>query len=198
MVNIEKVSLQILNDALYNTLLFEIQERLFEKNITPKMIEELLKEDLSLIDEYKEINRQSELSSIHVKQLQVKEYDNKEAASLKSDINKNIQILKNLENFETDSKESAYSIWIGSVGVMIIFIAHNVIALFSELYTTHAPLVYLFYILILGFTYLGYVKMKLNHDNQHLLYQKIYNSTKEMLQNGFASSYFVHKDVYEK
>lgn len=198
MVNIEKVSLQILNDALYNTLLFEIQERLFEKNITPKMIEELLKEDLSLIDEYKEINRQSELSSIHVKQLQVKEYDNKEAASLKSDINKNIQILKNLENFETDSKESAYSIWIGSVGVMIIFIAHNVIALFSELYATHTPLVYLFYILILGLTYLGYVKMKINHDNQHLLYKKIYNSTKEMLQNGFASSYFVHKDVYEK
>lgn len=198
MVNIEKVSHQILNDALYNTLLFEIQERLFEKKITPKMIEELLKEDLLLINEYKEINRQSELSSIHVKELSIRENDNKEAASLKLEINKNIQILKNLENFETDSKESAYSIWIGSVGVMVIFIAHNVIALFSELYATHAALVYMFYALILGLTYLGYVKIKINHDNQYLVFQKIHASTKEMLRNGLASSVFAYNDVYEK
>lgn len=198
MVNIEKVSHQILNDALYNTLLFEIQERLFEKNITPKMIEKLLQEDLSLINEYKEINRHSELSSIHVKELTIKKHDNKEAASLKAEINKNIQILKNLENFETDSKESAYSIWVGSVGVMIMFIAHNVIALFSEFYTTHAAFVYMFYALILGLTYLGYVKMKINHDNRHLFFQKIHASTKEMLVNGFASSSFAYDDVYEK
>lgn len=198
MVNIEKVSHQILNDALYNTLLFEIQERLFEKNITPKMIEKLLQEDLSLIDEYKEINRHSELSSIHVKELTIKEHDNKEATSLKAEINKNIQILKNLENFETDSKESAYSIWIGSVGVMIIFIAHNVIALFSELYTTDAALVYIFYAFILGLTYLGYVKMKINHDNRHLVFQKVHASTKEMIRNGLASSVFAYNDVYEK
>lgn len=198
MVNIEKVSHQILNDALYNTLLFEIQERLFEKKITPKMIQELLKADLSLINEYKEINRHSELSSIHVKELTIKEHDNKEATSLKAEINKNIQILKNLENFETDSKESAYSIWIGSVGVMVIFIAHNVIALFSELYTTDAALVYIFYAFILGLTYLGYVKMKINHDNRHLVFQKVHASTKEMLRNGLASSSFTYGEVYEK
>jgi hypothetical protein len=198
MVNIEKVSHQILNDALYNTLLFEIQEMLSEKNITPKMIEDLLHEDSSLIDEYKEINKHSELSSIHVKLLAIEENDEEKTANLKAEINKNIQILKNLENFETDSKESAYSIWVGSVGVMVIFIAHNFIALFSELYATHAPFVYMFYALILGFTYLGYSKMKINHDNRHLIFQKIHTSTKEMLKNGFNASCFTHGEVYEK
>lgn len=198
MINIEKVSHQILNDALYNTLLFEIKERLSAQSITPKMVENLLKEDSSLIDEYKEINRQSELSSIHVKKLDTKESDEKDVVALKTEINKNIQMLKNLENFETDSKESAYSIWIGSVGVMVIFIAHNVIALFSELYTTHAALVYLFYIFILGLTYLGYIKMKINHDNQHLIFQRVYTSTKDLLEGGFNDSVFTHDNVYEK
>lgn len=197
MVNMEKVSHQILNDALYNTLLFEIKERLYAQSITPIIIENLLNEDLSLIDEYKEINRQSELSSIHVKKLEIKESDEKDVVALKTDINKNLQILKNLENFETDSKESAYSIWIGSVGVMVIFIAHNVIALFSELYTTHAALVYMFFVLILGLTYLGYIKMKINHDNQHLIFQKIYTSTKEMLKIGLKDSLFTYDEVYQ-
>ena len=197
MVNIEKVSHQILNDALYNTLLFEIKERLSAQNITPKMVENLLKEDSSFIDEYKEINRQSELSSIHVKKLDIKESDEKDVVALKTEINENIQILKNLENFETDSKESAYSIWIGSVGVMVVFIAHNVIALFSELYTTHSALFYLFFIFILGLTYLGYIKMKINHDNRHLIYQRVYTSTKEMLRIGLNDSLLTYSEVYE-
>ena len=197
MVNIEKVSHQILNDALYNTLLFEIKERLFVQNITPKMVENILKEDSSLIDEYKEINRQSELSSIHVKKLEIKESDEKDVVTLKTEINKNLQILKNLENFETDSKESAYSIWIGSAGVMVVFIAHNIIALFSELYRTHTMLVYIFFLLILSLTYLGYIKMKINHDNQHLIFQKIYTSTKGMLTIGLENLYFTYDEVYQ-
>ena len=64
MVNIEKVSNQILNDGLYNTLLFEIKEKLSVQDVTPMMIETLLRVEPSLIQEYKEINRQSELSSI--------------------------------------------------------------------------------------------------------------------------------------
>jgi hypothetical protein len=197
MVNIEKVSHQILNDALYNTLLFEIKEKLSTQEITSQRVQEILKSEPHILDDYKEINAQSELSSIHVKKLQIKESDTAEIRDAKEKINSNVQILKNLENFERDSKGSAYPIWIGSLGVMIIFMAHNVIALFSELYTTHAVLVYMFFILILGLTYLGYVKMKINHDNQHLIFKKIYTSTKEMLKIGLKDSLFTYDEVYQ-
>lgn len=197
MVNIEKVSHQILNDALYNTLLFEIKERLSTQEVTPQMVQEILKSEHQILDDYKEINAQSELSSIHVKKLQIKESDTKEVADTKEQINSNVQILKNLENFERDSKGSAYPIWIGSLGVMIIFMAHNVIALFSELYTTHAVLVYMFFILILGLTYLGYVKMKINHDNQHEVYKKVYSSAKETIERGLKNSCFSYDEIYE-
>lgn len=197
MVNIEKVSLQILNDALYNTLLFEIKEKLSTQNITPDMVQEMLRSHPQLLDEYKEINAQSELSSIHVKKLQICQSDTTEITQAKEQINNNVQILKNFENFERDSKGSAYPIWIGSVGVITIFMAHNFIALFSELYTTHDKSVYLFYASLLGITYLGYIKIKNNHDTKHKIFTDIYIKTKEMINNALKNSYFSYDEIYE-
>lgn len=196
MINIQKVSNQILNDGLYNTLLFEIKEKLFSQNITPLMIEELLKKEPSLLCEYKEINRQSELSSIQVKELLVKKSDTSEIAQRKREINENIQVLKNLENFEGDSKNSAYPIWIGSIGVMIIFMAHNIIALFSELYTTHESVVYLFFGVILLLTYFGYVKIKNNHDIKHRIFTATHVKTKKMIEDGLEKGDFSHKEIF--
>lgn len=198
MVNIEKISNQILNDGLYNTLLFEIKESEPMHNITPKIIERALIKNPSLIQEYKEINRQSEISSIQVKKLVIKDEDSETIADFKTELNQNIQILKNLENFETDSKNSAYAIWIGSVGVTVLFMVHNIIALFSELYVEAPSLVYGSYIVILYLTYIMYLKIKRNHDAQHGIFQNVYTKTQEMLQYGLEASYFTRDEVYEK
>lgn len=197
MVNIEKVSHQILNDGLYNTLLFEMKEKLLTQNITQVMVENLLRIDPSFIQEYKEINRQSEISNIQVKKLEIKKSDNINIVKLKKEINQNIQTLKNFENFETDSKNSAYSIWIGSVGIMIIFIVHNVVALFSELYSTNSSLVYGSFGLIMLLTYFGYLKIKKNHDTKHKIFQEVYTITKKMLEDGIKSSKFTYNEAYE-
>ncbi len=196
MVNIQKVSNQILNDGLYNTLLFEIKEKLFSQEVTPLMIEGILRKEPSLLGEYKEINRQSELSSIQIKELEVKESDTPQIAQRKREINESVQILKNLENFEGDSKNSAYPIWIGSIGVMVLFMAHNIIALFSDLYTTHESAVYLSYGIVMWLTYLGYIKVKNNHDAQHAVFAATYTKTKEMIEYGLLRGDFLHQEIY--
>ena len=196
MVNIEKISNQILHDGLYNTLLFEIKEKLSVQIVTKEMVKNLLKSDSFFTSEYKEINRQSELSSIQIQKVQIKDDETLHVKDFKEGLNENIQTLKNLENFETDSKNSAYLIWIGSIGVMVLFMVHNVIALFSELYTAHETLVYGLYMLILFFTYLGYLKIKKNHDMQHEIFHSVYLKTKKMLKFGFQNSYFSYDEVY--
>lgn len=196
MVNLTKVSNQILKDGLYNTLLSEIQDRLGTKNITATMIEKLLSEDSYFIKEYKEINTQSEQSSIQVKELIIKDKDASYVRDIKKSINENIQILKNLESFETDSKESAYAIWVGSIGVTVIFMAHNIFGLFSELYTTHPALVFSSYIVMSVFSYYTYIKMKANHDKQHKVYTQVYTTTKKMIEDSIKNSYLKYDEVY--
>jgi len=198
MVNLKKTSYQILNDGLYNTLLYEMSEKLENKNPTQSELEELLKISPSYIAEYKEINRHSELSSVQVKELLINDEDTQEVKKTKQDINDNVQKLKNLENFEVDSKNSAYSIWIGSAGVMVLFMAHNIIALFTELYNTHHTFVYLGYAFILYLTYIAYKKMKNSHENKHSVYKDIYSTTKAMMKTGLESKYFTYDELYVK
>lgn len=197
MINIKKVAHQIKFDGMYNTVLNEIEEKLDNTDLTVEDIEKILNESEYFVLEYKELNRYGELSSVHAKELEVKDGDDALAKSFKEKLNENVQTLKNIENFEVDSKNSAYSIWIGSVGVMVIFMAHNIIALFSEYYTTHGTFVYIGYAIILGFTYWGYRKAKDNHENQHIRYKILHKDTRAMIKEGLEKDYFTYDEFYQ-
>jgi len=197
MINVKKVAHQIKFDGMYNTVYTQVQESLNKENPTLEEIEELLNRDEYFVSEYKELNRYGELSSVHAKKLEIKDSDTSEIKELKTELNKNVQKLRNLENFEVDSKNSAYSIWIGSVGVMVIFMVHNIIALFSELYTTHGALVYTSYVIILLFSYWGYKKVKNNHERQHEKYKILHLDTRKLIQSGLENNYFTYEEMYE-
>jgi len=197
MVNIKKVANQIKFDGMYNTVYIEVQEELKNENPTVEEIEELITKKEYYIWEYKELNRYGELTSVHAKKLSINDNEEEIKKSFKEKLNDYVQQLRNLEMFEVDSKNSAYSIWIGSVGVMVIFMAHNLIALFSEYYTTHSTLVYIGYAGILGFTYWAYKKAKQNHENQHAKYKVLLDDTRKMVKDGLDNKYFTFDEFYE-
>ena len=197
MINIKKVAHQIKFDGMYNTVLNEIEEKFHNANLTVQEIENILKDNEYFVSEYKELNRYGELSSVHAKKLDINDSDDEQIKLFKKKLNKNVQTLKNIENFEVDSKNSAYSIWIGSVGVMVIFMAHNIIALFSEYYTTHGSFVYIGYSFVLAVTYWAYRKAKDNHENQHTRYKIIHKETRALIKEGLEKNYFTYDKFYQ-
>ena len=197
MVNIKKVAHQIKFDGMYNTVYNEVQEELKNEDPSVQEIEELVSSKEYYIWEYKELNRYGELSSVHAKKLEIKDDEEESLKAYKTKLNEEVQQLRNLEMFEVDSKNSAYSIWIGSVGVMVIFMAHNLIALFSEYYTTHSAMVYIGYASILGLTYWAYRKAKQNHENQHAKYKVLLTETRKMIKEGLENNYFTHDEFYQ-
>ncbi len=80
---------------------------------------------------------------------------------------------------------------------MIIFMAHNIVALFSELYHTHGGLVYGSFAIILGLTYWAYRKVKLNHEEQHKRYKLLHKETRAMIKEGLEKGYFSHEEFFE-
>lgn len=195
MIDLQKVSKQIKDDFLYNTILYEMHEEL-GKDISYVQIEKLLSSDAKYIQEFKDINRYSELSSIQALELEISQNDEKPCQDVKKDINEKVGKLKALENFSVDSTYSAYEIWIGSAGVMVIFMTHNIIALFSELYNTHGIYVYTAFAAILGLTFWGYVKIKKNHEKQHSLYNILYEKTQNIIDNAFSKHYITKVELY--
>ncbi len=79
---------------------------------------------------------------------------------------------------------------------MLIFMIHNLFALFSELYTTAPLLVYGTYVVMSYFTYIWYVKMRDNHNKQHKVFQDVYVKTKEMMESGLENGYFSYDELY--
>ena len=197
MINIKKVAHQLKFDGMYNTVYIEVQEELKNEDPSIEEIEELITKNEYYINEYKELNRYGELSSVHAKELNIDESESEEVKTFKTTLNNNVQQLKNLENFEVDSKNSAYSIWIGSAGVMVIFMAHNIVALFSELYHTHGGLVYTSFAIILGLTYWAYHRMKQNHEEQHKRYKVLHKETRVMIKEGLEKGYFSRDEFFE-
>jgi len=197
MVNIKKVASQIKFDGMYNTVYIEVIDKLKKEDPSLDEIENLIINDEYYIWEYKELNRYGELSSVHAKKLEIKEDEASESKTFKEKINEKVQSLRNLEMFEVDSKNSAYSIWIGSVGVMVIFMMHNIIALFSEYYTSHGEIVYSSYALVLALTYWAYRKAKANHENQHAKYKVLLDEARVLIANGLSHKYYTFDEMYE-
>ncbi len=197
MVNIKRVAHQLKYDGMYNTVLIEIEEKLDKEDISVDEIEALLEKDEYFVWEYKELNRYGELSSVHAKKLEIKDDESSIIKEFKEKLNENVQKLKNIEMFEVDSKNSAYSIWIGSAGVMVIFMMHNIIALFSELYRTHGAWVYISYALVMALTYKMYRKAKDNHENQHVNYKVLHKETRQLIKDGFEHNYFTNEEFFQ-
>lgn len=195
-MNIQKVAQEICEESLYNTILFEIKEKYQPIKLSYETIKTILQKDDALLQEYILINRYSELSSIHAKALSIGKNDSEQMIDVKNSINKNVQELKNLENFSVDSKGSAYEIWIGSVGIMLIFMIHNVVALFTELYTTHAEVIYSVFTVIALATYYGYNKIKRNHEVKFEQYKKLYAKTNELIHNACVNQYIKQEELY--
>ncbi len=197
MVNKKKVAHQLKFDGMYNTIYIEVQDELNNEDPSVEEIEELITKKEYYIWEYKELNRYGELSSVHAKKLNISEDEDNTIKKFKEMLNKQTQELRNLEMFEVDSKNSAYSIWIGSAGVMVIFMMHNIIALFSEYYVTHTEIVYGSFALVIALTYWSYKKMKSNHENQHLKYKKLLENTRSVVKEGLEKRYYTYDECFE-
>ena len=195
MIDMYKVAFQIKDDSLYNTILFEMKEEL-NKEPSYSEIESLLTSNKKYIQDYKDINRYSELSSIQAQELVIYENDEEVCKESKQSINTNVGKLKALENFSVDSTHSAYEIWIGSAGVMVVFMMHNIIALFSELYYTHTFMVYSSFVVVLALTFVCYKKIKTNHEKQHVLYNELYEKTEKMITFACMNNYISERELY--
>jgi len=102
MFSLQKVIKEIHSDGKYDAILDVAKKTLKNNNPTLSDIEKLVKEDEYYIKEYKDLNRWGELTSIHIKNLNIKNNDNKESKELKEKINNYIEINKHIESLENE------------------------------------------------------------------------------------------------
>ena len=197
MINIKKVAKEIRSDGRYDALLDTVKEKLKDENPSIESIEKLISEDNSYIVEYKDLNRWGEISSVHIKKLEIKADDSKEAIDTKELINKDIDYLIIAEEFEIPSKKVIYFVWAGFISVSIVYVIDNIIRIATDLYLTNESHIYFPFAVVFTLTAIGYFKVINNHEKEHKRYLKIQQQMRKLIRTGLEKGYFSYNEVYK-
>jgi len=197
LVNIDKVPKQIIEDGLFSYIYDEICEEANLKEMSEEQIREYLLKNPKYLDEYRRLNKDIEITNIHLKDFDISNDEKGESVEIKREINENADKLRGLEKYSLSSNDSAYPIWIGSLAVFGIFSIHNFFGLFTDVYHSMPVLIYGSYVFIIIYAFYMYKKTLKNHDKKNKQYKVIFNQTKELIDSGMQKGYFTRDEIYE-
>lgn len=197
MVNLDKVPKQIKTDGLFSYIYDDILEEANLKEADESQIKEYLVKNPVYLNEYRRLNKDIEISNIHLKEFEILEDELEDSAKIKTQINKNADRLRGLEKFSLNSNDSAYPIWIGSLAVFGVFTIHNFFGLFTDVYNSFPALIYGSYIAVIFYAYHMYRKTIINHNEKNRLYKETFKETRNLIDAGVEKNYFIKSEIYE-
>ena len=197
MLNLEKASERIKIDGLFGILYEDMKKETGRSELSPQEILELLKQSEEHLEEYRRLNRDNEVSNIDVRTLEYKDRDSESTRHLKARINESVQELKDLEKYSVPAEEGLQYVWVGSSAVGLIFIIHNIVSLFTELYTTAPALIYGSYgTIVLGAVY-TLRRISKSHSRKHLRFRELYTECEGLLDRALSSGIVERSEIYE-
>ena len=197
MVNRQKVTYDILNNGKYDALLDTVKKAVRSDMPTEEEVYNLIISDPYYIIEYKDLNRWGELTSVHIKQLEIKEDDTVQAKEIKQKINTNTKFLIENEEYEVPSKNVIYLAWTGFILLPTIYVIDNIVRLFTHLYITNPNGVYASFVVVFILSVIGYKKIVNNHTNKHKRYLQTQVETRALIQDALDKHYITFKEVYK-
>ncbi len=196
MLNLKKAAHLIKHDGLFTFIYNEMKELAQKAELAEEEISELLHKHPQFLDDYKELNTQSEISNIQIKEQHISQEDSSRCKELKAIINQNIPKLQALEAFEKEADTMIYTVWIGSLIAFLIFVVHNLVALYTWWYEDYKLAVFASYLTLIGAGFLYYKKSIKKHQKKHEEYQNLYKTTKAAIQEGVKNGCFKEEDIY--
>ena len=198
MINIKKVVDDIKNNGKYDAILEYLKKATNNENPSLADIEKLVKEDEYYIAEYKDLNRWAEISSVHIKALNIKESDSLKAKEVKEKINGDLNYLVLGEEYQVPSKKVIHAAWTGFVLLPAIYVIDNMVRMFTSWYITSPNLVYLTFAIVTIICLWGFYKVTKNHSRQHNQYSNKQQEIRALVAQGLEENYFTYEEVYIK
>jgi hypothetical protein len=130
LINLDRVAREIKEVGLYNLILQDVEHILKKTNPTLEEIKELLTTNTQLLEDYKQLNVEYNLSNIHIKKLPLNSLKG-ECKEIAKRINENLEILKEIEKFTLEFTKSSVLVMIFSIEFFVLFSVQYFIVLLS-------------------------------------------------------------------
>ena len=130
MTHLPRVALEIKTVGLYDLVLQDVQKIVGKSRVSEEEILEVMKSHPQILEDYKQINVEYNLSNIHLRDIDVESLEDscKEKAK---EINKNLQHLREIEKYTLDFEQSSTLVIIFSIEFFVLFSVQYFIVLLN-------------------------------------------------------------------
>ncbi len=184
MTHLQRVANEIKNIGLYDLVLQDVQKIAKTQKVTQEQILEIIKTNPQILEDYKLINVEYNLSNIHLKNIDLSTVDNIYQNKAK-EINKNLSLLREIEKYTLPFEQSSTLVIIFSIEFFVLFSVQYFIVLL-DLKEWQILIYSLFASSIAVAWWYAKKEQKLYQKNSTIFYQK-YEETLKLIEELEAS-----------
>jgi uncharacterized protein with von Willebrand factor type A (vWA) domain len=121
LIHLKRVALEIKTVGLYDLILQDVQKIAGKNRVSEDEILEIMKENPQILEDYKQINVEYNLSNIHVRDIDLDKVD-AECKDEAKTINENLAKLREIEKYTLDFEQSSTLVIIFSLEFLFFFL----------------------------------------------------------------------------
>ena len=120
MIHLNRVALEIKTVGLYDLILQDVQKIAQKNSVSEDEIIEIIKTNPQILEDYKQLNVEYNLSNIHLRDINVESLEESCKPKAK-EINKNLAHLREIEKYTLDFEQSSTLVIIFSIEFFVLF-----------------------------------------------------------------------------
>ena len=130
MIYLKRVALEIKTVGLYDLILQDVQRIAGKDNVSEDEILEILQKHPAILEAYKQLNVEYNLSNIHIRDIAIENLKDECKEDAKK-INENLKHLKEIEKYTLDFEQSSILVIIFSIEFFVLFSVQYFIVLLN-------------------------------------------------------------------
>jgi len=178
-LSLKRAAKEIKDVGFYNNILDDIERVLGRKKLTLEEIEEVLKTNSEILNSYKQLNVEYNLSNIHLKNIPLNNLSS-ECQEKAIKVNKNLDYLREIEKYTLDFEQSSTLVIIFSIEFFVLFSVQYFIVLL-DLKEWQIP-IYAFFAtsILIAWWYAKRERKKFEKNSK--IFDKLYDETLDMIE----------------
>ena len=195
MLSIKRAATEIKDVGFYNNILDDIERLLGKKKLTLEEIEEVLKSNKDILNSYKQLNVEYNLSNIHLRNIDIDSLNN-ECKELANSVNNNLDRLREIEKYTLDFEQSSTLVIIFSIEFFVLFSVQYFIVLLDL--KEWQWWIYSFFALSIVVAWLYAKKERAKFDKFNKEFETLYDKTLQLIDSAESKGCIKKEDLIIK
>ena len=180
MTYLRRVALEIKTIGLYDLVLQDVQKIAQKSRLTEDEILDIMESHPQILEDYKQINIEYNLSNIHLRDIDISELDDNCKDSAKA-INDNLAYLRDIEKYTLDFEQSSTLVIIFSIEFFVLFSVQYFIVLLDL--KEWQILIYSIFASSIAIAWWYAKKEQKKYAQNSLIFEQKYKETLEMIED---------------